>query len=104
MKPKSSTKRFPATQAEWKRAIAKAPLRVADDPDAPYDPNDREAVRKFWAKGTVRYPGQRGRQKTPTKLLVSLRLSREVIAYFKGTGPGWQRRIDETLKLAIERK
>jgi uncharacterized protein (DUF4415 family) len=103
MKSKSSAKRFPTTKAEWKREIAKAPRKV-DDPDSPYDPNDREAVRKFWAKGKVRYPGQRGPQRAPTKLLISIRLSREVIAHFKATGPGWQRRIDETLKSAIQQK
>ena len=43
----------------------------------------------------------RGPQKSPTKQLVSLRLSREVIEHFKATGPGWQRRIDETLKSKI---
>jgi hypothetical protein len=66
MKSKSSAKRFPVTKAEWKREIAKAPRRV-NDPDSPYDPDDGEAVRKFWAKGTVRYPGQSGPQRTPTQ-------------------------------------
>ena len=44
---------------------------------------------------------KRGPQKSPTKQLVSLRLSREVIEHFKATGPGWQGRIDETLKSKI---
>jgi uncharacterized protein (DUF4415 family) len=104
MKSKSSAKRFPETKAEWKRAIANAPRKVDEDPDAPYDPNDRNAVRKFWAKGKVRYRRPRGPQRAPTKLVISIRLSQEVIAYFKATGPGWQRRIDETLKSAIRRK
>ena len=46
----------------------------------------------------MRRPGQRGRQKAATKQLVSLRLSQEVLEYFKATGPGWQTRIDESLK------
>jgi len=29
---------------------------------------------------------------------LSLRLSPEVVAHFRATGPGWQRRIDEALK------
>jgi len=29
---------------------------------------------------------------------VSIRLSPEVVAYFKGTGKGWQTRMDEVLK------
>jgi uncharacterized protein (DUF4415 family) len=46
----------------------------------------------------------RGPNKSPTKKLVSLRLSREVIEHFKSTGSGWQSRIDETLRKAVKRK
>jgi uncharacterized protein (DUF4415 family) len=46
----------------------------------------------------------RGPNKAPTKKLVSLRLSQEVIAHFKSTGPGWQSRIDETLRKVVKRK
>ena len=42
----------------------------------------------------------RGAQKTPTKVPLSIRLSPEVVAHYKGTGPGWQTRIDEDLKKA----
>jgi uncharacterized protein (DUF4415 family) len=43
----------------------------------------------------------RGRQKAPTKQLVSLRLSRDVLDHFRASGPGWQRRIDEVLRRAM---
>jgi uncharacterized protein (DUF4415 family) len=46
----------------------------------------------------------RGPNKSPTKKLVSLRLSREVIEHFRSTGAGWQSRIDETLRKAVKRK
>jgi uncharacterized protein (DUF4415 family) len=46
----------------------------------------------------------RGPSKSPTKKLISLRISREVIDYFKSTGHGWQSRIDETLRAAVKRK
>jgi uncharacterized protein (DUF4415 family) len=46
----------------------------------------------------------RGPNRSPTKKLVSLRLSPEVIAHFKSTGPGWQSRIDATLRKAVKRK
>ena len=46
---------------------------------------------------------KRGPQKTPTKQLVSLRLSPEVLSHFKAKGPGWQTRIDNTLKSAIRK-
>jgi len=47
--------------------------------------------------------GKRGPQIAPTKKLVSLRLSAAVLAHYKATGPGWQTRIDETLKRAVGR-
>jgi uncharacterized protein (DUF4415 family) len=44
----------------------------------------------------------RGRPKSDTpKTQVTLRLSQEVLEHFKAGGPGWQTRIDETLKKAI---
>lgn len=46
----------------------------------------------------------RGPNKSPTKKLVSLRLSPEVIDHFKSTGHGWQSRIDETLRKVVKRK
>ena len=40
----------------------------------------------------------RGRPKSPNrKLLVSVRYSPEVVAYFKSTGEGWQSRMDSVL-------
>lgn len=40
----------------------------------------------------------RGPQKAPTKTQVSVRLSTEVLNYFKASGNGWQTRMDEALK------
>ncbi len=54
-------------------------------------------------QGKLRKVGVRGKQKAPTKQLVSLRLSPEVISHYKATGPGWQTRIDQTLKRAVLR-
>ncbi len=49
--------------------------------------------------GTLkRRRGERGPQKAPTKCLLSIRFSRDVIEYFRATGPGWQTRMDEALK------
>ena len=44
----------------------------------------------------------RGKQKSPTKQLVSLRLDREVLEAFKASGEGWQSRINETLRRAAK--
>ena len=40
----------------------------------------------------------RGPNKEPTKKLVSLRLSGQVIEAYKAGGPGWQSRIDADLR------
>jgi uncharacterized protein (DUF4415 family) len=40
----------------------------------------------------------RGPNKAPTKKLVSLRLSPQVVDAYKAKGPGWQSRIDEDLR------
>jgi uncharacterized protein (DUF4415 family) len=44
----------------------------------------------------------RGPNKAPTKKLVSLRLSPDVLAHYKSKGPGWQTTIDETLRKAAK--
>ena len=45
----------------------------------------------------------RGKQRAPTKQLISLRLDRTVVDAFKASGPGWQRRMNEALKSAARR-
>jgi len=47
----------------------------------------------------------RGRPKSPRKkLLVSIRYSPEVVAYFKSTGAGWQARMDSILRQYVARR
>jgi uncharacterized protein (DUF4415 family) len=41
---------------------------------------------------------RRGPKTLSTRMAVSIRLSPEVISYFKAKGPGWQSRIDEALR------
>ena len=46
----------------------------------------------------------RGRPKSENKkLLVSVRYSPEVVAYFKSTGDGWQSRMDGVLRKYVSR-
>lgn len=45
----------------------------------------------------------RGKQKAPTKRLVSLRLSPAVLAAYRRTGRGWQARINHDLERAAKR-
>ncbi len=100
------------SKTDWKRVLAfKEGDRIPYEPaDGPYDPNDAEATRAFFEKadlirgGKVVRRGKRGPQKAPTKKLVSLRLSPEVIDHFKSTGPGWQTRIDSALREVIKKR
>ncbi|MFT3821226.1 MAG: BrnA antitoxin family protein [Rubrivivax sp.] len=109
MKPKGSSKKstaeFPATRAEVEAAIARAPgkdraLTPAEEArwktGVLVDGGGYQAVRK--ALAAKRAPGQRGPQVAPTKQLVSVRYSPEVLAFFKAGGAGWQTRMDEALK------
>ena len=41
---------------------------------------------------------KRGPQKAPTKVPISIRLSSDVAAGLRATGPGWQNRADEVLR------
>jgi uncharacterized protein (DUF4415 family) len=99
------------TETDWDRMLNfKEGDRIPFEPeDGPYDPNDAEAARAWLTQadlvrsGKVVRRGKRGPQKTPTKKLVSLRLSAEVIDHFKSTSPGWQTRIDTTLLESIKR-
>lgn len=55
-----------------------------------------------YESGNLRYRGQRGPQKAPVKQRISIRLSQEVIDYFKSMGDGWQTRIDRALTAFVE--
>ena len=46
------------------------------------------------------FPRTRGAQAAAKKVPVSIRLSPQVVEYFKAQGPGWQSRIDDVLKKA----
>jgi uncharacterized protein (DUF4415 family) len=60
---------------EWREKFARAPLREGS-----------KIVR-------------RGRPRSPSpKQMVSLRLDREIVTYFKIDGPGWQTRINDVLR------
>lgn len=48
--------------------------------------------------------GERGPQKQPKKVSVSVRYSPEVVKYFKATGEGWQIRMDKVLKDYVKKK
>ncbi|MEO8224909.1 MAG: BrnA antitoxin family protein [Gammaproteobacteria bacterium] len=56
-------------------------------------------------KAMVPMRALRGRPKSANaKLLISVRYSPEVVAYFKSTGAGWQSRMDGVLRRYVERQ
>ncbi len=69
-----------------------------NDPDAqPLTSDQLEAM--------VPMRALRGRPKSENKkLLISVRYSPEVIAYFKSTGKGWQSRMDGVLREHVARQ
>lgn len=69
-------------------ATASPTLPADHDDDAPDLPAAEAKVRR-----------ERPPRKAP-KIKVTIRLSPEVIEYFKAGGPGWQSRIDEVLRKA----
>ncbi|MGC9292896.1 MAG: BrnA antitoxin family protein [Acidobacteriaceae bacterium] len=46
----------------------------------------------------------RGPQKAPTKEVVTIRLSRDVVEQLRASGPGWQTRVDSALRQWIEKQ
>ena len=87
------------SKTDWGRvkAAAAADEPIAYDPETDlYDPNDEAAVKAFFDTATV--VRRRGPQKTPTKRLVTMRLSPDVVDKFRATGTGWQTRVDNAVK------
>lgn len=89
---KRPTIRMPT--AEEDKAITAAARR---DPDAqPLTPKQLKAMAPLRSL--------RGRPKSANKkLLVSVRYSPEVVAYFKSTGDGWQSLMDSVLRRYVAR-
>lgn len=102
MKSDATKKPFPASLKDWEQLISQAP----GEETAP-DPAEEQV---FWDKAViVREGGSKAvhealeakraedQKRTPTKQPIAIRLSPEVVEYFKSTGKGWQTRIDDVL-------
>lgn len=49
-----------------------------------------------------RHKGKGGRPKSDNpKVVLNIRVDRDVLEYWRATGPGWQARINEELKKAM---
>ena len=66
---------------------------------------DAQPLTPAQLKAMVPMKALRGRPKSDNKkLLVSVRYSPEVVAYFKSTGDGWQSRMDGVLQRYVSRQ
>ena len=104
MKSVATRKKPPATPAEWEALIAAAPGKDRAMTAVEEQKMANAVVVKGGGYAAVRSAlaqrrkrGERGPQLTPTKQLVSVRYSPEVLLYFKATGSGWQTRMNEAL-------
>lgn len=93
-----------SSKTDWERVKREtaADKPVEHETGALYDPNDPVAVDAFFDQATVRRRGERGPQKAPVKERVTLRLSPEVVDYFKAGGSGWQTRLDQALQQYVQ--
>jgi len=75
---------------------------LRDVSDSPELARDDFAKMKTFAEALPKLAASiwkgRGPNKAPTKKLVSLRLSGQVIEAYKAKGPGWQSKIDADLR------
>ena len=94
--PKSTVKRVIHMPSPAQNARILAAAKA--DPDA-------QPLTKKQLAAMVPLKSVRGRPKSENKkLLVSVRYSPEVIAYFRGTGDGWQGRMDGVLSEYVSKR
>src|SRR6478672_2200441 len=76
--------------------------QIAEDPDTAPELTDADlAEAEIWEGG--RFIRRVGRPKgSGSKELVSLRLDRDILDQFRNGGPGWQTRINDTLRVALK--
>ncbi len=67
-----------------------------------------ELPEAFFTEGQLYQDGKpverrtRGKQKSPTKEQLTIRLNKEVVTYFKSQGRGWQTRVNEVLQAYVD--
>ncbi|MEP7245271.1 MAG: BrnA antitoxin family protein [Gammaproteobacteria bacterium] len=66
------------------------------DPDNPPWSDEMMGPPRFWYG--------RGPQKLPTKVSTTIRLDRDLYEFFRAQGAGYQTRINDTLRKAVEKQ
>lgn len=82
-----------------------AKLRAMKDSAIEFDdevPELTPSRLKKMGRPVVRLRGQRGPQKTPTKILISLRIDRDVLEAYKATGDGYLSRMNSALRTTLQ--
>lgn len=84
------------------RTADKAGDPVAHDPETDlYDPNDETAARVFWKAAKKTGPGRPASEvKRPT---LNMRVDTDVLEHLRQSGKGWQTRVNEVLREAVEK-
>ncbi len=75
---------------------------LSDEELASLRPGSEALPPKLFAALTMRKPGQRGPQKSPTKKMITLRVDAAVLEGYRASGDGWQRRMNEVLRAGLE--
>lgn len=96
MPPKIPRRTYYMPTEEEDREITAAALADPDAQPMTDEELDRLVPYKVYMRGRPKLANK--------KLLVSVRYSREVLQWFRETGPGWQARMDEALKEHIARQ
>ena len=78
---------------------------IAEDPDA-FEAEDKWFATAKPSSQAVphileRYRRTRGRQKSPTKEQIHIRLDADIVDHFRRGSRGWQTRLNETLREAV---
>ncbi len=83
------------SETDWQRVDAMSDETITEAAET--DPNARLLDADDFKKMRCRGP-----QKTPLKNRVTIRLTPEVVAFFKNQGKGWQTRINEVLQNYVD--
>jgi len=98
MKKKQRTRKKPLTSKSGRvRELKRSDIRAMR-------PASEVLPEKLLSALPKRKRGERGLQKEPKKVSITVRYSSEVVRYFKATGMGWQTRMDTVLKQYVKKK
>lgn len=93
------------SETNWERVKREAASDTSipfNAEDEVYDPNNDAASEAFLEHAVIRRG--RGPQRKPVKQAISIRLSPEVITYYRSKGKGWQSLMNADLKRGIKRR